>query len=212
MAVSHIDPARLQGDALKRWYLRSPADLEKEREEKTARAYGDYFASNLSDTVVGNHIPVSSSCQCSSCRKSGDGRPAVGSGSDHKGSFFEGYKTAASASQRGAWDYWGPRGCQSCHGYTPETLPPIGGRMPYPQGYSPRSGYGNGEGGAQPGPRDKKECEQQFNSDNKICARLTIPSDIAICRSTASQRYGNCLKPNGPLGFPPLETRGGRRA
>ncbi len=32
MAYGQIDPARLDGDALTRWYLRSPADIEEERQ------------------------------------------------------------------------------------------------------------------------------------------------------------------------------------
>jgi hypothetical protein len=32
MAYSQVDPARLQGDALTRWYLRSPADIEQEQQ------------------------------------------------------------------------------------------------------------------------------------------------------------------------------------
>ena len=31
MAYGQIDPARLQGEALRRWYLRSPAEVEEER-------------------------------------------------------------------------------------------------------------------------------------------------------------------------------------
>ena len=30
MAYGQIDPARLNGDALTQWYLRSPADIEEE--------------------------------------------------------------------------------------------------------------------------------------------------------------------------------------
>ena len=33
MAFSQIDPARLNGEALKQWYLRSPADIEEERQQ-----------------------------------------------------------------------------------------------------------------------------------------------------------------------------------
>jgi len=46
MAYGQIDPARLNGDALTRWYLRSPADIEKERQADAARAYDDFFAGN----------------------------------------------------------------------------------------------------------------------------------------------------------------------
>ena len=44
MAFGQIDPARLDGDALKRWYLRSPADLEEERQQAASHAYNAFFS------------------------------------------------------------------------------------------------------------------------------------------------------------------------
>lgn len=38
-----IDPATLQGDALRRWYLRSPTDIEQERQAAATRRYQEYF-------------------------------------------------------------------------------------------------------------------------------------------------------------------------
>jgi len=43
MAYGQIDPARLDGDALTRWYLRSPADIEQERQVSAAQRYADFF-------------------------------------------------------------------------------------------------------------------------------------------------------------------------
>ena len=43
MAYSQIDPARLQGDALRRWYLRSPADIEQARQEAETQRYNAFF-------------------------------------------------------------------------------------------------------------------------------------------------------------------------
>jgi hypothetical protein len=43
MADRQIDPARLQGEALRQWYLRSPEDLEREREAADAQRYEDFF-------------------------------------------------------------------------------------------------------------------------------------------------------------------------
>lgn len=43
MAEGQVDPARLQGEALRRWYVRSPADLEEERGAATQRRYDSYF-------------------------------------------------------------------------------------------------------------------------------------------------------------------------
>ena len=43
MAVEQIDPGTLEGDALKRWYLRSPADIEQQRQEAAAQRYKEFF-------------------------------------------------------------------------------------------------------------------------------------------------------------------------
>jgi hypothetical protein len=38
-----MDPARLDGDALTRWYLRSPSDIEQERQAAAGQRYQDFF-------------------------------------------------------------------------------------------------------------------------------------------------------------------------
>jgi hypothetical protein len=40
---SWTDPASLQGDALTQWYLRSPADVERQRQAGAAQRYQDFF-------------------------------------------------------------------------------------------------------------------------------------------------------------------------
>jgi len=39
-----INPARLQGEALRRWYARSPQEVEQEREAIAASRYADFFS------------------------------------------------------------------------------------------------------------------------------------------------------------------------
>lgn len=63
MSEGWIDPGSLQGDALTQWYLRSPADLERERQEAAARRYQEFFyggVGNDSDPQFGREVPVSS--------------------------------------------------------------------------------------------------------------------------------------------------------
>ena len=43
MAERQIDTSRLQGEALQRWYLRSPQDEEQERQATAAQRYDDFF-------------------------------------------------------------------------------------------------------------------------------------------------------------------------
>lgn len=43
MAFGQTDPARLEGEALRRWYLRSPAEIENERRKASEKAYDAFF-------------------------------------------------------------------------------------------------------------------------------------------------------------------------
>jgi hypothetical protein len=60
---SWTDPASLQGDALTQWYLRSPADVERERQAAAAQRYQDFFhggSGNDPDPGFGREVPASS--------------------------------------------------------------------------------------------------------------------------------------------------------
>lgn len=48
MTDGQIDPARLSGEALRRWHLRSPEEIERERAALAARRYADFFGSSAS--------------------------------------------------------------------------------------------------------------------------------------------------------------------
>jgi hypothetical protein len=214
MAYGQVDPARLQGEALRRWYLRTPDEIEGERAAAAERAYDAFFSQ--SDRKVASPRP-----RFGNTARGAKDASSIGADQEHGAPGDAPLSPAAdsrasqyvqvAATTPGFWDYWSPRGCANCHGYTPGTLPPVGGQSPLPPSYSPRSGSGNGQGGSQPDRREKKECEQQLESDTQICGRLPRRDDIAICRATASDRYAYCLRPDGTIGFPHLETRGGRR-
>jgi hypothetical protein len=45
MPDSPVDPSTLNGDALKRWYQRSPADIEQERQAARLQNYNNFFGS-----------------------------------------------------------------------------------------------------------------------------------------------------------------------
>jgi len=51
MAYGQIDPARLEGDDLTRWYLRSPTDVEEERRAAAAGRYADFFGAHPQSPV-----------------------------------------------------------------------------------------------------------------------------------------------------------------
>jgi hypothetical protein len=64
VSESWIDPGSLEGDALRQWYLRSPADVERERQEAAARRYQDFFhgsaPGNDPDPQFDDEAPASS--------------------------------------------------------------------------------------------------------------------------------------------------------
>lgn len=45
MASRPVDPARLQGEALRQWYLRSPQEIEQEKRDAEARKHAQFVAS-----------------------------------------------------------------------------------------------------------------------------------------------------------------------
>lgn len=215
MAFGQIDPARLDGDALKRWYLRSPADLEEERQRAASHAYNAFFSQPDEDQPDSN--PRATSVQSTgvpsdtdllwrqvgpnrfrSDRAAPDSAPTA---ADDSG----GYQLAAATFP--PWGRLPILGCANCHDPQSGALLP-NGPTPPPPIHSPRS---SGAGGYRPDGGDKKECEQQRESDSKICGRLPYPEYVAICRGTASERYAYCRRRDGTIGFPQLETKGGRR-
>lgn len=216
MAFSPVDPASLQGEALSRWYLRSPDEIEQERQAAQAQKYDAFFGGTepadwpTTSSPPAYQDPSAAIGDDPNWAANGVGRwqgqdqSAYGpAGGSQSGQF-----QLAAASQPAAAP--GIVNCPTCHGRVP---PPLPFPFPFLPGGpffrdTPSSPSG---GGSQPDRGDKKECYQQYESDSDICGRLRSPSDIAICRGTASDRYAHCIRPDGTIGFPHLETKGGRR-
>jgi hypothetical protein len=208
MAFGQIDPARLEGDALRSWYLRSPSEIEEERRQAAARAHDAFFSQYDNDRPPGadpKHesrlasTPDNSAIQWTSL--GGDGGRAEPTAGSRQAPSSQ-YQSAA-ASRGGFWDYWGFKGCQNCHGYTPETLPPYGGHSPLPPGYSRRSGGSSGDSGDSAQSRrewsDRSQCNQQFEADREICQKAKSPK----CWENQNKRLGHCSA-TGEVGTPAL--------
>ena len=203
MTFGQVNPARLQGDALRQWYLRPPEDIEEERRQKAASAYDAFFTPSMT-ARTSERLPASHGASRDTTWGSGqpvdDGRWRGERESEGRESHPGRYQLAA-ASPRGFWDYWSPQGCRNCHRYTPETLPPIGGPPPFPPDYSPRTGGGSGDSAR---PRDKwsdrPQCNQQFEADRKICQT----AKNSECWQNQNRRLGHCSR-TGEVGTPPLK-------
>lgn len=220
MTSGHVDPARLQGEALRRWYLRTADEIQAERASAARGAYDAFFrrpdraASSVDNGDPGLAAPALAKTSAARSAASVRSLKQHDDGGNQPFGAMGGGRTRAYVQVEPKspwfWDYWSPRGCANCHGYTPDTLPPVGGHSPLPPSHSRRSGGAGGSGGSEPRP-EKRECALQYARDSTICGRLRHPSDIAICRSTASDRRAYCNKPDGTIGVPHLETKGGRR-
>jgi len=216
VAFSPVDPSRLQGEALNRWYLRSPDEIEQERQAAQAQKYDAFFArTEPADSPTASPAPAYQD----SSAATGDGPTWEKNGTNHWRRWDQSGYGLAAAPQSGQFQLAamsqpaaapGIVNCPTCHGRVPPLLPfpfPVLPGGPFLRD-TPSTPSG---GGSQPDRRDKKECEQQLESDTQICGRLPRRDDIAICRETASERYAHCRRSDGTIGFPRLETKGGRR-
>jgi hypothetical protein len=176
MAYGQIDPARLEGEALRRWYLRSPADIENERQDAAAQRYDTFFS------------------------RSGPSLDAASRPQDATRS-----QKAPASEARQVAPHAADENCVGCHGRLPRPpLPPPFGTFPFPSGPLFRD-VPNSPPGA--GGSDRKQCEIQAQSDDRICGSQPRPKDIAICRASASRRRAHCQR-SGEVGFPSLDTAG----
>lgn len=223
MAFGQIDPARLQGEALRRWYLRSPAEIDEERRGAAHRAYRAFFSDPSSGPTPEPTQPRdqrNSPTDAGHLVRSASGenrwradRTPSGRSNAAQPHEAERYQLAAAAAPRGFWDYWGIPGCRNCHGYTPGTLPPVGGHSPFPPSFSPRSGNSGGSSAPQPRRDERRQCEAQERKDRGICSQQPTEPAKAVCNASATGRRVHC-DTTGEIEQPDLHTarrKSGRR-
>jgi len=203
MAFGQIDPARLQGEALRRWYLRSPAQIEGERHEAAKRAYEDFFFSPLDAErerpveAVGfdgeGYIWSQTGDRRWSGRRASTDRQAVGEAQ---------VREVAAGPPTDFWNDWTPCNTLSCHGRPAPAAPPRGGgQSPLPPSYLPRTG---GEGRSKR--RDFRQCDVQYANDSEVCRSLPEEdvADRQACWESASERQQFCRANDGQVGWPRL--------
>lgn len=198
MAFGQVDPARLEGEALDRWYRRSPADIEHEREAAALQRYRDFFqrpdSSNPED-VGGSRL--------NDRIRSWGGHPTEGSDCPHCAPHL----AEASSRQPGTTQLASSVvSCPSCHGRVQAPLP-----FPFPWSGVPGLRFPPGATPANPSGPHPKQCEVQNAEDTAVCSGLPTPKARALCRESASEREAYCIKTNGEVGWPPLQTGGSRR-
>lgn len=211
MAYGQIDPARLNGDALTQWYLRSLADIEDEKRQAASRAYDAFFSQPDHPQPHGGSeaasMPAAASTDAGSShadvirRQIGANRfqserasvPLPMSDADTPG-----FQLAAATFP--AWGRWPINGCINCH--NPQTGDLLPGRSPAPRPptFSPRDGGAGGGSSSQRGEwSDKPQCNQQFERDREICQAAKNYK----CWENQNKRLAHC-SPTGEVGIPKL--------
>ena len=195
MVGSQVDPARLSGDALRRWYLRSPEETAQERLSASERAH---------DRFLGGEAAIRTSMFAMRPTDETHGAPMLRTASSanrwrgqHEVSAgFQARSPGNTTAPQTATDH---DDCIGCHGrLRPPTIP-----FPWTWGRSLRDI-------PTPPPsklpeRDRKQCELQHEFDTDICNGQATQEANAVCHGSASERYAHCRK-TGELDTPHLST------
>lgn len=212
MVYSQLDPARLHGAELTRWYLRSPADIERERQEATDQKYKDFFAPATTSPFATDRSQVANSGDVENEPStlwfaSGPNRWSNQAATPN--AFRPNEALAANGSPGtalGAGARARPVGgdpiCRACHGGGVPPLPP-GGIFSF-RDIPPSSPSSP----SKPPEPDRKQCEQQLQADTDICSQQPNNASKGICREDAMKRYAHCRK-TGEVNTPYLFTVGG---
>ncbi|SRR5258706_16229824 len=194
MAYGQIDPARLDGDALARWYLRSPADIQDERQAAAAQRYADFFGDareppNGWDSASADR----SSPALDSAHFGQTGVQQVGYGASLGDGVYHPDEDSVQKAPVAA-TVWS---CPSCH--VPLPLPPqLQPLAPLLRNIPPSSGGASGRQWS-----DKPQCDQQFINDRQICQQTKSPK----CWENQMERLAECNRTDligkPPLGFGP---------
>jgi hypothetical protein len=198
MAYGPIDPARLDGKELARWYTRSPLDLEKERSAAETQRYHAFAATPHEPALAG-------AGQHSRQALAGFRLPRMATAS-HEGAASPVsmgiLRAAAVRPQQGSGlnpsTQRGGNGhvCAACH---------WGGTPPFPPRGQGILRDGISQPPSKPPERDRKQCEIQDARDREICGRQPNNAAKSVCHETASNRYAHCLR-TGEVGEPNLFT------
>lgn len=206
MAFSQVDPSRLQGDDLRRWHLRIPAEIEQERQGAQAQRYNAFFGGIRPTT----HSPVDreSVGGASTPREVANNDdfpwgftgPNSWSTGQSPGSDFnsKSAKTPAGGQQFAENGQF----CPFCHGPSVAPPPPALAIPPNWPLWTP----GPNLTPRKPSKPHPKQCAQQNMNDSRICSREPGDALKSVCLESAAEREAHCIASDGEVGWPPLQT------
>lgn len=204
MAYGQIDPTRLRGEALRQWYLRSPAEIEDERRRAADRAYDNFFSRPDSESQTVGTAGAKSAALAAETpwqRASHNRWRAERVGTDSAVRRSVGLADPRVPAT--------PETCLTCHGRSP--IPPP---APWPLGpvFGPigtlpslRDIPGVVPSGSDGG--NPKQCVVQYDNDSAICRQLPTEGARFRCWESAAEREAHCIKTKGEVGSPSLKTK-----
>lgn len=202
MSVTQVDPAQLQGGALTRWYLRSPNEIEAERNAAAQKRYDEFFSPAQEVPTATSSAPPPSSDRQANWQVDGLNRWQGTAGTFNASAAapsFGGQPAQPSSARHGGPSWPQPHDplCRTCH---------RGGVPPLPAGALPsfRDTPTPSSGGR--GKRDFPQCDIQLERDTEICTRQPNRVARAMCHESAMERYSYCKRKDGEVGWPDLFT------
>jgi hypothetical protein len=190
VAYGQTDPARLDGDALTRWYLRSPADIEDERQAAAAQRYAEFFGNAGQPSDEQNNTSADQPSPDHDGAQFGQsGLPPVDYGDGLDDGVYRPDQDDAQITPTAATAWT----CPTCHGNLPlppqwQPLQPLLRDIPPSFGGSSRGEWS-----------DKPQCNQQFEIDRNICQTAKSYK----CWENQNKRLAHC-SPTGEVGIPKL--------
>ena len=206
MDWSPVDPSSLMGNDLTRWYLRSPDEIEQQRQAAQAQRYEEFFG-RIAPARPPAALPGLTDQDADVATDDGANRGATSwqrpdQSPDGPWAETQAQPIRLAAAQQTTAP--GNVGCLLCHGPVPPVLP-----FPFPflpGGPFFRDTPSIPSGGGSP-KRRFPQCDVQYDNDTEICAGLPTPAARGKCWPSANERQAYCRNHDGEVGWPLLQTR-----
>jgi hypothetical protein len=207
------DSARLSGEALRRWYARSSAEVERERQNQIELERRRFFGAPTEQpyrptrAVSSSDRPVALLFEAASPATGQTLEPSIPA---RLRNFVPAERLVARQLESQPRASVGS--CVNCHGHAPLPLPPPFGALPFlpplfrvgpspfPLEFRSRSKQEDESSSLREKWSERPQCNQQFEADRIICQRAKSPT----CWENQTKRLGHC-DITGEVGTPPLK-------